>query len=143
MGGRRVHADVRRPAVVVGRAVGPHRRPAGFRRRPQRVCRRLRRLRGGAEPRHVVAARFVQGSAAAVMMPSSMALLGQAYPDPRGRARAVAVWALGGALASSSGPVLGGLLASLSWRLIFFVNVPVGAAALVLVVRIARSPKRR
>ena len=91
----------------------------------------------------LVAARFVQGSAAAVMMPSSMALLGQAYPDPRGRARAVAVWAMGGALASSSGPVLGGLLASLSWRLIFFVNVPVGAAALLLVVRIARSPKRR
>ena len=51
----------------------------------------------------LVAARFVQGAAAAVMMPSSMALIGQAYPDPARRARAVAVWAMGGAIASSSG----------------------------------------
>src|SRR4051794_38563529 len=46
----------------------------------------------------LVAARFLQGAAAAVMMPSSMALLGQAYPDPVERARAVAVWAMGGAV---------------------------------------------
>src|SRR4051812_5685073 len=58
----------------------------------------------------LVIARFVQGTAAAVMMPASMALLGQAFPDPRRRARAVAMWAMGGAVASSSGPVLGGLL---------------------------------
>src|SRR3954447_22840737 len=44
----------------------------------------------------LVGARFVQGAAAAVMMPASMALIGQAYPDPVKRARAVAVWALGG-----------------------------------------------
>ena len=81
----------------------------------------------------LVAARFVQGAAAAVMMPSSMALIGQAYPDPAARARAVAVWAMGGAVASSSGPVLGGLLdVGLSWRWIFLVNVPVGVVALVL-----------
>src|SRR5919199_4775726 len=48
----------------------------------------------------LVVARFVQGSAAAVMMPSSMALICQAFPDPIKRARAVAVWAMGGALAS-------------------------------------------
>src|SRR4051794_29447422 len=58
----------------------------------------------------LVVARFVQGTAAALMMPSSMALIGHAYPDPVTRARAVAVWAMGGAVASSSGPVLGGLL---------------------------------
>jgi MFS family permease len=89
-----------------------------------------------------VLARFGQGAAAAIMMPSSMALLGQAYPDPVRRARAVAVWAMGGALASSCGPVLGGLLTLASWRLIFFVNLPVGVAALLLVVRIDRSPHR-
>jgi len=44
------------------------------------------------------------------MMPSSMTLVGQAYPDPARRARAVAVWAMGGAIASSSGSLLGGLL---------------------------------
>jgi MFS transporter, DHA2 family, methylenomycin A resistance protein len=91
----------------------------------------------------LIAARFVQGAAAAVMMPSSMALIGQAYPDPARRARAVAVWAMGGAIASSSGPVTGGLLALVSWRLIFFVNVPVGVMAIALVTRAGASPPRR
>ncbi|MFP5345767.1 MAG: MFS transporter [Actinomycetes bacterium] len=90
----------------------------------------------------LVAARFVQGAAAAVLMPSSMALLGHAYPDPVKRARAVAVWAMGGAVASSAGPVLGGLLTLVSWRLIFFVNLPVGAVALALLARTAHSPHR-
>jgi MFS family permease len=50
---------------------------------------------------------------------------------------------MGGAAASSSGPVLGGLLTLISWRAIFFVNVPVGAVALVLLTHAARSPQRR
>src|SRR3954471_7572631 len=90
----------------------------------------------------LVVARFVQGSAAAVMMPASMALIGHAYPDHRARAGAIAVWAMGGAIASSSGPVLGGVLTSVNWRLIFVINVPVGAVALFLVRRIAPSPRR-
>ncbi|HEX6526036.1 MAG TPA: DHA2 family efflux MFS transporter permease subunit [Streptosporangiaceae bacterium] len=90
----------------------------------------------------LVAARFVQGAAAAVLMPSSMTLVSQAYADPARRARAVAVWAMGGALASSSGPLLGGVLTLVSWRLIFFVNVPAGAAALVLLARTGSSPRR-
>jgi len=90
----------------------------------------------------LVVARFAQGAAAAVMMPASMALLGQAYPDPVRRARAVAVWAMGGAVASSSGPVAGGLLTLMSWRLIFFINLPAGAAALVLLARTWRSPRQ-
>jgi MFS transporter, DHA2 family, methylenomycin A resistance protein len=88
----------------------------------------------------LVVARFVQGAAAAVIMPSSMALIGQAYPGPVERARAVAVWAMGGAVASSSGPVLGGLLTLMSWRMIFVVNVPVGAVALLMLARTERSP---
>jgi DHA2 family methylenomycin A resistance protein-like MFS transporter len=91
----------------------------------------------------LVVARFAQGAAAAVIMPSSMALIGQAYPDPGRRARAVAVWAMGGAVASSSGPVLGGLLTLASWRWIFFVNLPVGAVALVLLARTQPSPHHR
>jgi EmrB/QacA subfamily drug resistance transporter len=89
----------------------------------------------------LVAARFVQGSAAAAMMPSSMALISHAYPDPVRRTRAVALWSMGGVAASTSGPVLGGLLSLVSWRLIFFVNVPAGMAALVLLARAARSPR--
>jgi EmrB/QacA subfamily drug resistance transporter len=90
----------------------------------------------------LVAARLVQGAAAAVMMPSSMALIGQAFGDPARRARAVAMWAMGGAAASSAGPVAGGLLTLASWRLIFFINVPAGAVALVLLARTLPSPRR-
>jgi MFS transporter, DHA2 family, methylenomycin A resistance protein len=91
----------------------------------------------------LVVFRLVQGAAAAVVMPSSMALIGQAYPDPVTRARAVAVWAMGGAVASSAGPVLGGLLTLANWRWIFLVNVPVGGVALVLLTRAERSARHR
>jgi EmrB/QacA subfamily drug resistance transporter len=90
----------------------------------------------------LIAARFVQGSAAAAMMPASMALIGQAYPNPAQRARAVAIWAMGAAVASSSGPVLGGLLTIVSWRLIFLINIPVGLAAIALAARVEGSPGR-
>jgi EmrB/QacA subfamily drug resistance transporter len=90
----------------------------------------------------LVAARLVQGAAAAVMMPSAMALLREAFPDPGPRARALAVWAMGGAVASSAGPVLGGVLDVLDWRLIFFINLPVGAIALALLARTRPSPRR-
>jgi DHA2 family methylenomycin A resistance protein-like MFS transporter len=90
----------------------------------------------------LVAARFVQGAAAAVIMPSSMALIGQACPDPVQRARAVAVWAMGGAIASSCGPVLAGALTLVDWRMIFVINVPAGAIALALLARTGRSPRR-
>jgi MFS transporter, DHA2 family, methylenomycin A resistance protein len=90
----------------------------------------------------LVAARFVQGAAAAAMMPASMALIRQAHHDPRARARAVGIWAMGGAVASSSGPVLGGVLSLIDWRLIFFINVPVGAVALLLLARTGASERR-
>ena len=89
----------------------------------------------------LVAARLVQGSAAAALMPASMTLVSHAYPDPARRARALGLWAMGGAAASTAGPLLGGVLTTVSWRLIFFVNVPTGAAALLLLARAARSPR--
>ncbi len=90
----------------------------------------------------LVAARLVQGSAAAVMMPSSMALLRHAFPDRVARGRAIAMWAMGGAVASSSGPVLGGVLDALDWRWIFFINLPVGALALALTTGAGSSLRR-
>jgi EmrB/QacA subfamily drug resistance transporter len=91
----------------------------------------------------LVAFRFAQGTAAAIIMPASMALIAQAYPDRGRRARAVAWWAMGGAVASSSGPILGGLLTVVSWRLIFLVNVPVGAAVILLLTRVVRAARHR
>jgi MFS transporter, DHA2 family, methylenomycin A resistance protein len=49
---------------------------------------------------------------------------------------------LGGSVAAAAGPVLGGLLTQVDWRLIFFVNLPVGAAALGVLSRVAPSPRR-
>jgi DHA2 family methylenomycin A resistance protein-like MFS transporter len=80
----------------------------------------------------LVAARLAQGAGAAVMTPPSLALIREAYQDPAKRARAIGVWGLGGALASAVGPLVGGSLSLLSWRLIFFVNLPVGLVALLL-----------
>jgi len=91
----------------------------------------------------LVAARFVQGSAAAVLTPASMALLSHAFPQGPARARAVGLWAMGGVAAATSGPLVSGLLTVVSWRLIFFINLPVGAAAVGLAARMAPSPRRR
>ncbi|WP_433602380.1 MFS transporter [Nocardia sp. CA-135953] len=90
----------------------------------------------------LVGARFMQGAAAAAMMPASMALIRQGFPDPAARARALALWAMGGAVASSAGPVLGGVLTMVDWRLIFFLNLPAGAVALWLAARTQPSPRR-
>lgn len=90
----------------------------------------------------LVAARFVQGAAAAVIMPASLILISEAYPDAMHRARAVAIWALGGSVASTSGPVIGGLLTLLDWRLIFLINVPAGAIAFWMLRPVAHSPQR-
>ncbi|MEV8562367.1 MFS transporter [Streptomyces sp. NPDC051917] len=91
----------------------------------------------------LVAARFVQGAGAAVVMPTTLALIREAYDDQARRARAVGVWASGGAAAAAAGPLVGGVLSELSWRLIFFINVPVGVVALLLVARTRPSPHRR
>jgi DHA2 family methylenomycin A resistance protein-like MFS transporter len=91
----------------------------------------------------LIGARVVQGVAAAVVLPASLALVRQAYGDPVRRARAVAVWAAGGSVAVALGPVAGGLLTTAwDWRAIFFVNVPVGAAILLLAARAPRSERR-
>ncbi|MEU4086427.1 MFS transporter [Streptomyces aureus] len=91
----------------------------------------------------LIGARVAQGVAAAVVLPASLALVRQAYPEPARRARAVAAWAAGGSLAVALGPVAGGALTTAwGWRGVFFVNLPVGAAILVLLVRAPRSRPR-
>jgi DHA2 family methylenomycin A resistance protein-like MFS transporter len=74
------------------------------------------------------------------MLPASLAMIREAYLDPVQRARAIGVWAIGGAVASAAGPAVGGFVSLLSWRMIFFINLPVGVVALYLLARIPRSP---
>ncbi|MFF9198077.1 MFS transporter [Streptomyces sp. NPDC014779] len=91
----------------------------------------------------LLAARTVQGAAAAVMLPASLALVREAYADPLRRARAVSLWAAGGTVAVALGPVAGGALTTAwSWRGIFFINLPLGLLALALLTRVRRSARR-
>jgi drug resistance transporter, EmrB/QacA subfamily len=90
----------------------------------------------------LIAARVVQGAGAAIMLPASMALIREAFPDPRRRTHALGIWAVGGAVAGAVGPLLGGLLTTLDWRLVFGINLPVCVAMLVCLAFVAHSPKR-
>src|SRR6476659_9481334 len=91
----------------------------------------------------LIVARLVQGLAAAILVPNSLALLNHAYPDDRERGRAVALWAAGASLALTAGPFVGGALITLvGWRAIFLVNLPVGLGGLWLSWRYASETTR-
>src|SRR4051812_41422032 len=91
--------------------------------------------------------RVVQGVGAAVMLPGTLAVIAHAYPDGREQAKAIGIWAGIGSVALPGGPLLGGALTqALSWRAIFFLNVPLVAAALVVARRVVsetREPQGR
>ncbi|MFG2139957.1 MFS transporter [Streptomyces sp. NPDC048650] len=92
----------------------------------------------------LIAARVAQGVAAAIMMPSALSLIRQAYTDAKARMRAISVWTAGASVAIATGPVVGGALTSgASWRLIFFVNLPLGLLVLALLTRAHRAVPRR
>jgi len=82
----------------------------------------------------LVAARVLQGVGAALLVPSSLALLSHACAhDDRLRARAVGLWTAAGGVSIAAGPVVGGLLlGSFGWRSIFWVNVPVCTVGILL-----------
>ena len=81
----------------------------------------------------LIAARVVQGVGAALVTPTTLAIISHAYPDPRERTAAVGIWAGVGGLALAVGPLLGGLLSQhASWPWIFEINVPIGVATMAL-----------
>src|SRR5581483_2454674 len=77
----------------------------------------------------LVAFRIVQAAGAALLTPTSLGLV-LATTSPERRHGAVRAWTAVGGLAAAAGPVAGGLLVAASWRWVFFVNVPIGLAAL-------------
>ncbi len=88
-------------------------------------------LAGGVDL--LVASRALQGIGAALVTPTTLAILTEAFPEPGEQARAIGAWSAVGALALATGPLLGGFLSEdASWHWIFFVNVPVGIATLAL-----------
>ncbi|MFD8696377.1 MFS transporter [Kitasatospora purpeofusca] len=95
----------------------------------------------------LVAARALQGVGASMLSPVALAIVVNAMPDPRERARAIGVWASVFGLSMAAGPVTGGaLVAALGWRSVFWVNVPVVLVAVLLSARFvpeSRAPRAR
>jgi len=93
-------------------------------------------LAGAAtSPAMLVAARFLQGAGSAMSAAVSLGILVTLFTEPGERAKAIAAFSFTGAAGASIGQVLGGVLTDgLSWHWIFFINLPIGLAALLLAV---------
>ena len=91
----------------------------------------------------LILARGVQGIGAALMIPGSLAIIAKAYPKGE-RGRAIGIWAAASALTTAIGPVLGGGVLSVfgdgAWRMIFAINLPLGAIAVFLLMRVPDDP---
>jgi EmrB/QacA subfamily drug resistance transporter len=88
----------------------------------------------------LIAARTVQGVAAALLTPASLAIIGAAYSG-NARGPAIGTWAAAAALTTALGPPLGGwLVDTLGWRSIFLINLPVGILALALGLKLPADP---
>ncbi|AJA09175.1 multidrug resistance protein Stp [Sphingopyxis fribergensis] len=89
----------------------------------------------------LLAARALQGVGAAMLMPNSLGILGNSFRG-ESKGRAIGTWAAVGAIASAVGPPLGGWLIEVAgWRAIFYLNLPVGAAAIFVAWRYVANDK--
>lgn len=89
----------------------------------------------------LLAGRAAQGIGAAMLMPNSLAILGTAFSGEE-RGRAIGTWAAAGAIAGAIGPLVGGwLVDAVGWRAIFFINLPIAAAAVLLAIRYAAETR--
>jgi EmrB/QacA subfamily drug resistance transporter len=95
----------------------------------------------------LVAFRMVQAVGGSMLNPVAMSIITNTFTEPRERARAIGVWGGVVGISMAVGPLVGGfLVASLGWRAIFWINVPVGLAAVLLTARYvpeSRAPRPR
>ncbi|UAK35257.1 MFS transporter [Nocardia asteroides] len=89
----------------------------------------------------LIAARALQGIAAAVVIPAQLALLATAFTDPAARRRAFGVWSAMGAAGAAIGTAVGGPLTDVfGWPSIFLINLPIGLLALALLRKLPADP---
>ncbi|MET9529445.1 MFS transporter [Streptomyces sp. NPDC006649] len=95
----------------------------------------------------LVVFRMVQAIGGSMLNPVAMSIITNTFTEPRERARAIGVWGGVVGISMAAGPIVGGLLVdSVGWRSIFWINLPVGLAALLLTWRYvpeSRAPKGR
>jgi EmrB/QacA subfamily drug resistance transporter len=92
----------------------------------------------------LIAARAIQGIGAAILAPSSLALLQTSFPDGAERTRAIAYYAAVAGVAATVGLVVGGMFAGwLTWRVGFFINAPIGLAMMLAAPRYLPETARR
>ncbi len=95
----------------------------------------------------LIVARMVQAVGGSMLNPVAMSIITNTFTDPRERARAIGVWGAVVGISMAAGPLVGGLLVeSVGWRSIFWLNLPVGLAALLLTLRFvpeSRAPRPR
>ncbi|AVH58857.1 MULTISPECIES: MFS transporter [Streptomyces] len=95
----------------------------------------------------LVAFRMVQAVGGSMLNPVAMSIITNTFTNPRERARAIGAWGAVIGISMAAGPLVGGLLVdSVGWRSIFWINLPVGLAALLLTLRYvpeSRAPKAR
>ena len=91
----------------------------------------------------LIASRVLQGTGAALMMPATLSIITNAF-TPAERGKAIGTWAGVSALALSIGPLVGGFLVEhVSWRAIFFINLPVAVVAVVATLFAVRESRDR
>jgi EmrB/QacA subfamily drug resistance transporter len=88
----------------------------------------------------LIAARVVQAVGAGLMVPASLSILLATVPA-QGRSRAIGTWSAIGALGAALGPVIGGSLVEISWRWVFWINLPVGLVAILLAGKVLPESK--
>src|ERR1035441_27746 len=88
----------------------------------------------------LIAARVIQAAGAGLMVPASLSLLLACVPAAA-RGRAIGTWSALGALGAALGPVIGGSLVQVSWRWVFWINLPVGLVAVLLAARVIPESK--
>lgn len=95
----------------------------------------------------LVVFRMVQAVGGSMLNPVAMSIITNTFTDPRERARAIGVWGAVVGISMAAGPVIGGaLVQGVGWRAIFWLNVPIGALALLLTLRYvpeSRAPRPR
>lgn len=91
--------------------------------------------------------RMIQAVGGSMLNPVAMSIITNTFTEPRERARAIGVWGAVVGISMAAGPLIGGLLVdSVGWRSIFWINLPVGLAALLLTLKFipeSRAPKAR